>query len=147
MSAAQVLIVELTFLGLMVLSVIGIMIFTVWIIIAKVKKKKVRLPILLLLGNIAFEGSIGLLMCSHAHDIRFNDWYIVGNNINTVCEKYGEPDKWSDEIVSGKRGVVRYFLYMNNSPVMPDHLPYWYWIYYNEQGIVEKVCVQTKAGA
>ena len=147
MTATQVFMAELTLLGLMVLLVIGIIIFTVWIIVAKVKKKRICLPIILLSVSIILGVGIGLFKCSHANDIRFNDWYIVGNNINTVCERYGESDEWSDEIVSGKRGVIRYFLYEDNSPVMPDHLPYWYCIYYNEQGIVEKVRVKTKPGA
>ena len=147
MTATQVFMAELILWGLMVLLVIGIIIFTVWIIVAKVKKKKIRLPVILLSVSVVLGVGIGVFKCSHANDIRFTDWYIVGNNIHTVCEKYGEADEWSDEIVSGKRGVIRYFLYEDNSPVMPDHLPYWYCIYYNEQGIVEKVCVQTKPGA
>ena len=147
MTATQVLMAELILLGLMGLSITGIIVFTVGIIIAKAKKKRIRLPIILLLVSIVLSVGIGLFICSHANDIRFNDWYILGNNINTVCKKYGEPDVWSDEIISGKRGVIRYFLYEDNSPVMPDHLPYWYCIYYNEQGIVEKVCVETRPGA
>ena len=35
--------------------------------------------------------------------------------------------------------MMEYYIDTDSGPVMPDHLPYYYYIYYDEKGMVYKV--------
>ena len=68
----------------------------------------------------------------------------MGNEISEVQEKYGEPDL--ENYVQGKSGEVGYYIYTDNGPIMPDYLEHYYYIKYNEDGIVTKVYVSGQPG-
>ena len=39
----------------------------------------------------------------------------------------------------GRKGKVGYYIYTDNGPIMPDHLPHYYYIHYDENGIVYQI--------
>ena len=82
---------------------------------------------------------ITLFILSHKTYYKYNDWAILGNSIDKVREKYGEFDY--GKIKNGKSGVVGYYIYTDNSPVMPDYLPRYYYIHYDINGTVDRVYV------
>ena len=51
--------------------------------------------------------------------------------------KYGAFDRGT--VQEGKSGKVGYYIYTDNGPIMPDHMKHYYWIYFDESGIVYKV--------
>ena len=69
---------------------------------------------------------------SHKTYFKYNDWWIIGKNINDIQKKYGKFDK-----EYGKTAC--YYLYTNDGPVMSDHLPYYYCMDYDENKIIKKV--------
>ena len=89
-------------------------------------------------------GCAVLFAVSHGTYYKYNDWYILGNDINKVVEKYGKFVKGS--IKNGSSGSIRYYIYEDNGPIMPDYLSYYYCIDYDENGIVYKVEVRASEG-
>lgn len=90
-----------------------------------------------------------ILFCfSHSTYYKYNDWWIIGNSIENVKTRYGEFEHvlGVEGSFDKKGGTVGYFIYEDNSLVMPSYLPYYYWIQYNSYGIVENVFVQTLPG-
>lgn len=57
--------------------------------------------------------------------------------VYSVIDKYGDYDEGI--VQDNKSGKIGYYIYTDNGPVMPDHLKYYYWIYYDENGKVYKV--------
>ncbi|MBE6649145.1 MAG: hypothetical protein E7614_06465 [Ruminococcaceae bacterium] len=74
---------------------------------------------------------------SHSTYYKYNDWSILQSNIYTVKEKYGEFDL--GKITDNQKGTVAYYIYTDNGPIMPDHLMHYYYIEYDENGIVYNV--------
>lgn len=62
---------------------------------------------------------------------------MLKNDIYKVQEKYGAFD--IGKINDGQKGRVGYYIYTDNGPIMPDHLPHYYYIEYDEWGKVYKV--------
>lgn len=48
---------------------------------------------------------------------------------------YGDLDAYQE----GESNRVSCFIYTDNGPVMPDHLDHYYYIEYDEQGVVYNV--------
>lgn len=139
------------------------------VIIAKKKKPKVSVAFTLsCLGMIIVSG---LFIGSHSIYFTFNDWSIKGNNISDVVKKYGEPDIWYSDKAGivinvifrngeaekkepvdqwkferGKSGRLGYYIYTDTGHVMSDYLPHYYYVKYNEQGVVTDVCDGTHPG-
>jgi hypothetical protein len=42
-------------------------------------------------------------------------------------------------ISEGHSGTVAYYIYKDNGPIMPDHLDHYYYMEYDENGIIYKV--------
>ena len=57
--------------------------------------------------------------------------------IYEVEEKYGDFDL--GEIIKNQKGSVGYYIYTDNGPIMPDHLEHFYYMEYDEDGIIYKV--------
>lgn len=95
-----------------------------------IKRGLLAINILLFVGMLVFS-------LSHSTYYKYNDWIIMNSNINFVENKYGAFD-WG-EYQEGKSGKVGYYIYTDNGPVMPDHLKHYYWIYFDESGIIYKV--------
>lgn len=81
---------------------------------------------------------------SHSTYYKYNDWIILQRNIHMVEEKYGEFD--FGEIEDGKKGTVAYYIYTDNGPIMPDHLKHYYYIEYDEWGMVYNVYDSCQPG-
>ena len=83
---------------------------------------------------------VGVLVCvfifisSHSTYYKYNDWWIMGNNILKVQERYGKFDLGTYK--EGKSGKVGYYIYTDNGPIMPDHAKHYYHIQYDDQGVV-----------
>ncbi len=54
-----------------------------------------------------------------------------------VREKYGDFDLGIVE--SDKSGKVAYYIYTDNGPIMPDYLKHYYYIKYDECGVVYSI--------
>lgn len=80
-----------------------------------------------------------LFMASHETYYKYNDWYVLGNDIDTIRETYDEFDIYQE----GKAG---YYIYTDNGPVMPDHLEHYYYMYYDENGIIYDVDESAQPG-
>ena len=110
-------------------------------------KHKKPVKIIFVLAIILF---IVLFATSHSTSLKYNDWWIVGNSIQNVEQRYGKFDRTYYGVYDGtfneNGDIVGYYLYEDNSPIMPSHNPMYYWIKYNSDGIVEKVYVDTVPG-
>ena len=59
-------------------------------------------------------------------------------------EKYGEFDL--GEIKEGEKGRVAYYIYTDNGPIMPDHLKHYYYMEYDEWGMIYNVFDGLQSG-
>lgn len=114
------------------------------------KNIKNRKKIIIIVILFIFIISISLFFHSHRTYWKYNDNWIIGNSIENIQERYGtftrNMGSSFDGSFSNSGGIVGYYIYTDNSMVMPDHLPYYYWIKYNSEHIVEKVWVATLPG-
>ena len=74
-----------------------------------------------------------IFVISHKTYYKYNDWWIIGKNISDVQKKYGTFNKQFNSNTSC------YYIYTNDGPIMPDHLPYYYCMEYDENQIIKKV--------
>ncbi len=121
----------------MLLLIVGIIICVISFItklIRKINKKTV-----IIVAGIHFVLLIvtSLYAFSHSTYYKYNDWIILQSNIHMIEEKYGEFDL--GEIKDGEKGIVAYYIYTDNGPIMPDHLKHYYYIKYDEWGVVYNV--------
>lgn len=121
-------------------------IFTVSIIVLIISnrinksKKKQRALVCILFSLLLFI----LFHRSHKTYYKYNDWFILNNNIHRVHEVYGDFDVGIIE--DGQERRVGYYVYTDNGPLMPSHLPQYYTMYYDEHGIVYMVSVNGPPG-
>ena len=78
-----------------------------------------------------------LFWASHSTYYLYNDWAILNHSVYDVQERYGNFDL--GKISDGHAGRVAYFIYKDNGPIMPDHLDHYYYMEYDENGIIYKV--------
>ena len=83
-------------------------------------------------------------MFSHGETNKYNDWWIVGNEITDVEKRYGEFDV--GEYEEGYSGEVAYFLFEDSGGLMSYHSPLYYYMQYDEYGIVTHVYVGGSYG-
>ena len=76
--------------------------------------------------------AMGLFFFSHSTYWKYNDWWIVGNDIDSVKKKYGEFD-------INLEYRKAYYIGKDNSIIMPSNLEKYYWIEIDDNGIVTKV--------
>lgn len=119
-----VMIAVLLFLLLVLIAPWGLAVYCL------IKKKK-----RLLIGAIVVilvQAALILFLASHSTYYKYNDWWIVGKTEAEIVERYGEFDlTWGDS--------KAYFIYEDNSWVMPDHLDHYYYIRFDETGIAIEV--------
>ncbi len=121
-----------------------LIILIVMLIRAKKQHKVARTKGLLLSFDIIFFVFLLGFVLSHSTYYKYNDWSILNSNINSVINKYGVFDTGS--IQEGKSGRIGYYIYTDNGPIMPDHMPHYYWIHFDESGTVYKVEVGLPLG-
>ena len=118
---------------LLVLVLVGI----VWLVVACERKKRVRKPIaVMVMSSILLLGLI-LFVASHSTYYKYNDWKMLISNINMIEEEYGPFNEGTPE--KGKAGRIGYYIYTDNGPIMPDHLDHYYYLEYDEWGMVYNV--------
>lgn len=122
----------------------AVIVFTVKLIRAMKKHISLKMPVIFHLVSVVLLGCAVIFAVSHGTYYKYNDWYILGNDINKVVERYGKFDKGSVEI--DRSGSIRYYIYEDNGPIMPNYLDYYYCIDYDENGIVYKVEVRASEG-
>lgn len=131
-------------IAIFALLAIGIVISMIWFIRC-VRQQKRKMPSVLLFTSAAALILLSALFChSHPTYYKYNDVWIVGKNIHAVEEKYGTFQK--SEIHEEVAGRVAYYLYNDNGPIMPDYLDHYYYIEYDENGIVCRVYAGAQAG-
>lgn len=124
--------------GLIILLLLTtIIIFLIKLIIAILKKQSLKTSVISLTISIILLTLIIVFYLSHSTYYKYNDWYILGNNISKVQEKYGTFD--FGKYQKGKKGRVGYYIYTDNGPIMPDHLDHYYYIDYDEDGVIYNV--------
>ena len=136
--------VNMLYLLLSFVFMIAVGISFVILIVSCIKKKWNKKIVVAFILNLVLLGCTKLFISSHSTYYRYNDWWILGNEISEVQEKYGEPDLGN--YAQGKSGEVGYYIYTDNGPIMPDYLEHYYYIKYNEDGIVTKVYVSGQPG-
>lgn len=101
------------------------------------KKRQVKTPLMSFVISVLVLISVIIFVSSHSTYYRYNDWWILQNNIYNVLERYGEFDLGT--FTEGESGCVGYYIYTDNGPIMPDHLKHYYYIKYDEFGVIYEV--------
>lgn len=128
----------------MFLLVVGIIICIISFITKQIRKKNRKAVIIAVCIHLVLLIVATLYHSSHSTYYKYNDWIILQRNIHMVEEKYGEFD--FGEIEDGKKGTVAYYIYTDNGPIMPDHLEHYYYIEYDEWGMVYNVYDSCQPG-
>lgn len=126
------------------LLIIGISICIILFVFKRGKKLNNKALIVALIINILLLAATVLYSSSHPTYYRYNDWSILDSNIHMVEQKYGEFDL--GEIRENQKGSAAYYIYTDNSPIMPDHLKHYYYMEYDEWGVIYNVYDGMSAG-
>lgn len=78
-----------------------------------------------------------LYASSHSIYYKYNDWIMLQSNIHMVEQKYGKFDL--GEIKDNEKGSVAYYIYTDDGSIMPDHLDHYYYMEYDEWGMIYNV--------
>ena len=141
---SEAFIAGVTEIFIFMVLITAVIVFTVKLIRAMKKHISLKMPVIFHLVSVVLLGCAVIFAVSHGTYCKYNDWYILGNDINKVVERYGKFDKGSVEI--DRSGSIRYYIYEDNGPIMPNYLDYYYCIDYDENGIVYKVEVRASEG-
>ena len=133
-------IIDFTLITILLICIISIIANTIIIIKNKVRKTAYFFLILSIIVSITDI----LYASSHSIYYKYNDWAILTSNISMVREKYGEFDYGN--IDKNKSGTVGYYIYTDNSPIMPDHLRHYYYMKYDNWGVIYEVYESCEVG-
>lgn len=119
------------------LLISGLIVSVTLLIVRKIRKYKRKSVIISISVNFVLIAITVLYTISHSTYYKYNDWSILQNSIYEVEEKYGDFDL--GQIRENQKGSVGYYIYTDNGPIMPDHLDHFYYMQYDENGIVYSV--------
>ena len=105
--------------------------------ISKKKHKPIKIISVLLSLDVILFAFLLVFVLSHPTYYKYKDWEIMGSHISDVQNRYGNFD--IGIVQTGHPGEVGYYIYTDDGPIMPDHLPHYYYIHYDENGIVDSV--------
>lgn len=131
-------------LFILFMLIVGIIIGIILFIVHKVRKHDNKTTIVSMGINFVLLVVVILYALSHSTYYRYNDWAILQSNIHMVEQKYGEFDL--GEIKENEKGKVAYYIYTDNGPIMPDHLKHYYYIEYDEWGVIYNVYDSCQPG-
>ncbi|MGN0682897.1 MAG: hypothetical protein ACI4JY_04385 [Oscillospiraceae bacterium] len=131
-------------LAVLLLLTVGFITCIILIMIRQVRKRKGKAIGISIGINALLLGGTILYTASHSTYYKYNDWAILQSNIYTIEEKYGEFDL--GKVNDNQKGRVAYYIYTDNGPIMPDHLKHYYYIEYDENGIVYNVYDECQPG-
>ena len=137
-------VIDLFYFVLLVCFLIAGSISVVLMIVRKHKKKNRKPAVMSLLINIFRLAVLILFIASHSTYYKYNDWVILQSNIYAVQQKYGNFDLGT--IRDNQAGTVAYYIYTDNGPIMPDHLKHYYYMEYDEWGVISKVYESCQPG-
>ena len=106
-------------------------------IIKLIRKKNRKAVIIALCIHFVLLTVSILYASSHSTYYKYNDWVILHSNIHMIEEKYGEFD--SGEIKEGEKGRVAYYIYKDNGEIMNEQLKKYYYMEYDEWGMIYNV--------
>ena len=125
------------YLLMIIILFITICISSFMLIVFRKKNRTIKKPLLCCMLSTSMLVCLCIFIFSHKIYYKYSDWWIVNNNILNVKERYGEFDIGTYEEERG--GTVGYYIYTDNGPIMPDHSKHYYFIQYDEQGVVYRV--------
>ena len=125
--------------------IIGLIVILVMMIRSRKRNEPVKTKLAALSVNTVLLASVAVFAVSHSTYYKYNDWDIINSDIRSVVGKYGDPDEGT--VQDGRAGKIGYYIYTDNGPIMPDHLQYYYWIYYDENGKVCDIKEMSRLGA
>lgn len=128
----------------MFMLIVGVIICIIFFITKLIRKKNRKTVIIAVCIHFLLLIATILYFSSHSTYYKYNDWIILQSNIHMIEEKYGEFDL--GQIKDGEKGTVAYYIYTDNGPIMPDHLKHYYYIEYDEWGIVYNVYDSCQPG-
>lgn len=123
--------------GLLAVGAAGAIISAVWLSLRCIRKQKKKAAALSLAFSLLLFCAVWVFTLSHGTYYKYNDWRIVGQSIHAVEEKYGEFDLGA--VTEHTAGWAAYYIYTDNGPVMPDYLEHYYYMEYDEHGVVYRV--------
>lgn len=130
---------------ILMVSLLIVGITSIVLMIVRKNKKKNRKPaVMSLLISIFLLAVLILFIFSHSTYYKYNDWVILQSNIYVVQQKYGDFDLGT--IRDNQAGTVAYYIYTDNGPIMPDHLKHYYYMEYDEWGVIYKVYESCQPG-
>lgn len=131
--------------ALVLLAAIPICIIS--LLIYSIIKKKIKLTIVMGVLTVFVCGA-ALFFSSHKTDIRYNDWWIIGNNINTVQSRYGDfyTKSGNKAVISPQGGSCSYYLGKTSDFFLDSPKDTYYTICYDKNGIVYDVYLSGPAG-
>ena len=136
--------VELFLVVLLSALLVAAIVFLVIMIENRRSKKTCKKAAVCLAADVVLMAAAVVFCASHSIYYGINDWYVMSSDIQQITEKYGSPDVGS--YTEGKAGRIGYYMYTDNSMVMPDHLPHYYYIEYDESGKACEVYEGLPAG-
>lgn len=122
---------------ILLLLIVGIIICFISFILSKVRKRNKKAIIISMVINFILFVVAILYISSHSTYYKYNDWVMLQSNIHLIEQKYGEFDL--GEIKENQKGWVAYYIYTDNGPIMPDHLKHYYYMEYDEWGVIYNV--------
>lgn len=127
-----------------VLFIAGLFVLTLALTVATIvfviRKHKLRqLFIILLTCCATVFACFTVWYCAHGETLMYNDWWVVGNDVRSVEQRYGEFDVGEYEY--GYDGEVAYSLGWDRDILISDSQEKFYYIKYNKKGIVTRVYV------
>lgn len=135
---------DILILFVLLLLIIGFITCNILIIIRKVRKRKCKTICISIVINAVLLTATISYSVSHSTYYKYNDWAILQSNIYTIEEKYGKFDL--GEIKEGEKGRVAYYIYTDNGLIMPDHLKHYYYMEYDEWGVIYNVSNECQPG-
>ena len=135
---------DIGILLVMLLLIVGIILCVISFITKLIRKKNRKAVIIAVCIHFVLLIVSILYASSHSTYYKYNDWVILESNIHMIEEKYGEFDL--GEIKEGVKGRVAYYIYTDNGPIMPDHLKHYYYMEYDEWGMIYNVSNECQPG-
>lgn len=129
-----VTIIELLVLMILIVTAVCAVI---GIAINRKKNKSIAGTVTVLVSSIVLFAVSAFFVSSHKTYYKYNDFTISRSNMAEIKEKYGEFDIGNYH--KGSAGRAGYYIYTDNGPVMPDHLPHYYYIEYDDTGAVTRI--------
>lgn len=137
-------IIDICFLVLFLYFIIVGIVSVVLMMVKKRKKKSIKPTIISFVISICFLTFLVLFIVSHSTYYKYNDWTILQSDIYMVQQKYGDFDLGT--VTNNQAGEVAYYIYTDNGPIMPDHLKHYYYMKYDEWGVIYEVYEACQPG-